>query len=59
MTNKQKSIKLKLNTLVDIEELQIRLKLAEDDQYKITMLCAFRPDATLRQINNAIPKELK
>ena len=44
--------KLKINTIKDIEETQIRLKLKQDDMFKLEMLVAFRPDATLRQIKN-------
>ncbi len=44
--------KLRLNLQKDIEELQIRLKLKEDKNFALEMLVAFRPGATLRQINN-------
>ncbi len=59
MTNQQKTNKLKLNTLIDIEELQIRLKLKEDQELALLMLAAFRSDASLRQIKNALPLEVR
>ncbi len=59
MTNQRKTNKLKLNTLIDIEELQIRLKLKEDQELALLMLAAFRPDASLRQIKNALPLEVR
>lgn len=45
-------IKLKLNTAKDIEETRIRLVLNQDDMFKLEMLVAFRPNASLRSINN-------
>ena len=43
---------LKLNLQKDIEETLIRLLLAQDDMFKLEMLVAFRPGASLRSINN-------
>ena len=44
--------RLRLNIQKDIEELQIRLILSNDDMFKLEMLAAFRPGASLRSINN-------
>lgn len=46
---------LSINTEIDIEETMIRLRLKQDPNYRVKMLCAFRPGASLRQINNSIP----
>lgn len=52
MIPSKSSLKLKLNGLKDREELQIRLMLKSSPEYQLQMLIAFRPDASLRQINN-------
>lgn len=56
MQQKRKAQKLHINTLIDIEETMIRLKLKQDPLYALSLLAAFRPGASLRQINNTIPK---
>ena len=45
---------LRTNTLKDIEETQIRLRinLESDEFYKLSLLINFRPHASLRQISN-------
>jgi len=44
--------RLKLNIQKDIEETLIRLILNQDDMFKLEMLTHFRPNASLRSINN-------
>jgi len=44
--------RLKLNVQKDIEETLIRLILNQDDMFKLEMLIHFRPNASLRSINN-------
>jgi len=44
--------RLKLNVQKDIEETLIRLILNQDDMFKLEMLTYFRPNASLRSINN-------
>ena len=56
MTSKQSKAKLKLNTLIDIEETLLRLKIKNDSEFALLMFCAYRPNATLRQIKNSITK---
>ena len=48
--------KMRLNTLKLVEETALRLKLIkeQDYQFKLQLLTCFRPDASLRQINNQI-----
>jgi hypothetical protein len=55
----KKKIKMHLNTLKDMEETALRLKLKQDAELAILMLIAYREDATLRQIKNAIPLEYR
>lgn len=43
---------LKLNIQKDIEETQIRLVIAIDEMFKLELLTYFRPNASLRSINN-------
>lgn len=58
MTKREKQKqKMKLNTLIDIEETRLRSKLKKDANLALAMLCAFRPKASLRQIKNTLPKE--
>jgi hypothetical protein len=55
MDTKQAKInRLKLNTLIDIEETKIRLdlQLQNTEHFKLGLLANFRPNASLRQINN-------
>ena len=49
-----KQASLRTNTLKDIEETNIRLRINRDSDelYKLALLMNFRPNATLRQINN-------
>lgn len=46
--------KMRINTLKDVEETEIRLRLKEygSDHFNLKMLANFRSDASLRQINN-------
>jgi hypothetical protein len=43
---------LKLNIQKDIEETLIRLLIANDEMFKLELLTYFRPNASLRSINN-------
>jgi len=54
MTAQQKSARMKLNILIDLEETKIRLRLQakQDADYKLQLLTNFRPNASLRQIDN-------
>lgn len=53
MTTNQSKLKLQINTQKEIEELELRLRLCENDTtLKLGLLIAFRPGATLRQLNN-------
>lgn len=46
-------IKMKINTQIDIEETQLRLQLTQAaDEFKLQLLACFRPNASLRQLNN-------
>lgn len=47
-------IKLKLHAAIDIEETKIRLWMSQDnmDWFKLQLLTCFRPNASLRQLNN-------
>jgi len=51
---KLKQTKLKLNTLIDIEETMLRLQLKQPEKefLRLQFLINFRPNASLRQINN-------
>lgn len=51
---KKQKAKMKSNTLVLLEETKLRLKLAKEEDYlfKLQLLTCFRPNASLRQINN-------
>jgi len=53
--------RLKLNTLMDLEETRIRLDLQNEQtaHYKLQLLANFRPGASLRQINNQRKINLK
>jgi hypothetical protein len=53
MSPKQKKAKMHINTLIDMEETMLRLKIKEDNHLALQMLCAFRPNASLRQIKNS------
>lgn len=44
--------RLKLNTQKEIEELYIRLLIPQDPMFQLELLIAFRPNASLRSINN-------
>lgn len=44
--------KLYLNTQKEIEELYLRLDLEKDQMLRLELLIAFRPNASLRSINN-------
>lgn len=46
--------RMRLNTKILIEETQIKIKLRQekDPIFKLEMLSCFRPNASLRQINN-------
>lgn len=49
----RQKVKMRLNTINLMEETAIRLKLAKaDDLFKLQFLACFRPNASLRQINN-------
>jgi hypothetical protein len=56
MKNKSElqKIKMRINTLIDIEETKLRIALQQEqaDFLKIQLLANFRPNASLRQINN-------
>lgn len=59
MSPKQLSqLKLKINAYKDIQETNLRIKLNDPANHdlKLAMLAAWRPDANLRQIYNAIAK---
>lgn len=57
MTRKQKQTqRMKLNNLIDIEETILRLKIKQDANLALNMLIAFRPNASLRQIHNTLPR---
>jgi len=49
-------IKMQINTLIDIEETKLRLALQLEQEpfqlFKLELLANFRPNASLRQINN-------
>jgi len=51
---KKVKAKLKINTQIDIEETYLRIKLNQttDALFRLQLLINFRPDASLRQINN-------
>ena len=51
---KKVKAKLKINTQIDIEETYLRIKLNQttDAFFRLQLLINFRPDASLRQINN-------
>lgn len=44
--------KLKINIQKDIEETLIRLLINNDEMFKLELLINFRPNASLRSINN-------
>ena len=53
MKNPSNQLKLHLNLLKDIEETNLRLQLKKAaPTFKLELLVAFRPGATLRQLNN-------
>ena len=53
---KKQKAKMISNTLILTEETKLRVKLAKKEEYdylfRLQMLICFRPDASLRQINN-------
>jgi len=44
--------RLKINIQKDIEETLIRLLINNDEMFKLELLTHFRPNASLRSINN-------
>lgn len=50
----RKKQRMKLNTLIDMEETMLRLRVKQDPLFALTLLSNFRPSASLRQINNSI-----
>ena len=58
MNKNQKQQRMHLNTLIDIEETMLRLKLKQDPLFALSLLTVFRPRASLRQLNNSIKKPL-
>ena len=51
-----KKQKMQINTLIDMEETMLRIKLKQDQEFQFQIFCAAatRPDASLRQLNNSI-----
>lgn len=56
MCKKNSSQRLKVNTMIDLEETRLKLQLQENNLNRtnlaLEMLINFRPNASLRQINN-------
>jgi hypothetical protein len=53
MKNPRAQQRLQLNTAKEIEELNLRLRLTQEDPlFKLGLLAMFQPNKSLRQLNN-------
>jgi hypothetical protein len=48
-----RKVKMRINTMIDLEETKLRLQLAKADELiRLQLLACFRPNASLRQMEN-------